>query len=482
MLKLKRRAKIVCTIGPATRSPEMLGKLIKAGMNAARINFSHGSHEDHGRTYEAIRTQASIQGTAVTVLADLQGPKIRVGMIPDPGLELAKGDRLVLTCAPDATTEGKRVPIDYPSLCEEAKPGDTILMDDGEIEAVVESIDGTEITAEMRTDGLLKSRKGVNLPDTVMSLPSMTDKDIADLRYALELGVDMVALSFVRKAADLEAAHAVMKEVGRKVPLIAKVEKPEAIENLDEIIDTAEGIMVARGDLGVEMGPEEVPLLQKTAIDRTNRKGKLVITATQMLDSMIRNPRPTRAEASDVANAILDGSDAVMLSGETAVGKYPIRTVETMDRIVRRIERAPQHWDDPPEDMAFGHGANAIARAAVASARSLHDTRAIVIFTGSGGTARLISEYRPKVPIYAFTPDPNTYQSLAVYWGVVPILFSPSSPGGESIFIDLDRAILDRSLLERDDRVIMVMGYPLKDKRSANLLKIHRVGQSLNGG
>ena len=293
----RRRAKILCTLGPATREPEMLDRLIEAGMNAVRINFSHGSHEDHGTTYERVRDASSVRGTSVAILADLQGPKIRVGQIPDPGIELRKGEAFTLTTDAGAEITATRVPVDYEPLAREVSVGDPILMDDGALEAKVTGIEGTDIVTEIINGGVLKSRKGVNLPGTELSLPSLTDKDRKDLRFALDLGVDTVALSFVRTVDDLKAAHEIMDEVGRRVPLIAKIEKPEAIDNLDAIIEYADGLMVARGDLGVEMGPEEVPVLQKQAIERCNARGKLLITATQMLDSMIRNPRPTRAEA-----------------------------------------------------------------------------------------------------------------------------------------------------------------------------------------
>jgi pyruvate kinase len=482
-----RRCKIVCTLGPATRDPEVLGALVDAGMNCARINFSHGAAEEHAATVRRVREVAAARGVAVAILADLQGPKIRVGAIAEPGITLARGDILVLSVDPNAPNDRERVSVDYPPLATEVRAGDPILMDDGALEAVVERVVGTEIETRIVTGGVLKARKGVNLPHTKLSLPSLTDKDKRDLRLALELGVDIVALSFVRKPADLDVAREVMAEVGRHVPLVAKVEKPEAVANLQAIVESAEGIMVARGDLGVEMGPEEVPLVQKRAIDLCNARGRLVITATQMLDSMIRNPRPTRAEASDVANAVFDGTDAVMLSGETAMGQHPVLVVETMARIVRRAERETLLRPYDLGDMGFGHGPNAIARSAVASARSLSDTRAIVVYTGSGGSARLISDYRPHVPIHAFTPNQTTYQSLAVYWGVVPHLFSPTTPtehgppgAGASIFVDLDRALLERGVCERGDRVVVVMGYPVQAGTSANLLKLHIVGESLH--
>ena len=297
-------------------------------------------------------------------------------------------------------------------------------------------------------------------------------------RQMQALGVDTVALSFVRRASDVAEVRALMEAHGRVVPIIAKIEKPEGVENLVEILEVANGIMVARGDLGVEMGPEEVPIIQKRAIELANRAGKLVITATQMLDSMIRNPRPTRAEASDVANAVLDGSDAVMLSGETASGAYPLEAVRTMDKIIRTTEREDRYWREH-SDLDLGSTTNAIARAAVTCSRSLPDTKAIITYTISGGVARLVSDYRPRVPIIALTPNPATYQTLAMYWGVTPVQFTLSSAEGRSIFQDVDRLLLSSGLLARGDRFVLTLGYPLKDHKSVNLLKIHSVGESL---
>ena len=322
-----RRAKIVCTVGPSSNTPEKLDALIDAGMNVARLNFSHGSHEDHARVFRMIRQEAARYDVAVSILADLQGPKIRVGKIPDPGIELIPEQQFTLTVDPSAPIEPTRVPIDYAKLAEEIKVDDRILLDDGHLELRVESISGDDIVTRVVIGGLLKARKGVNLPGVTLSVPSLTDKDREDLRFALELGVDAVALSFVREPSCVEEARGYMRDFGRVVPIIAKIEKPEAVENLDSILEVSNGIMVARGDLGVEMGPEVVPVIQKQMIEAANEQGKLVITATQMLDSMIRNPRPTRAEASDVANAVLDGSDAVMLSGETAASAKPITAI-----------------------------------------------------------------------------------------------------------------------------------------------------------
>jgi pyruvate kinase len=478
-----RRAKILGTLGPASSSEEMIGALFDAGLDAVRLNFSHGSHEEHTEVYRRVREQSSIRRKPVTVLGDLQGPKIRVGKIPAPGMTLEAGSKLVFLTDADAPIEQGRVTIDCPNLASEAKVGERVLMDDGALEARITQITDSEIHTEVVVGGVLGSRKGVNLPDSRLTLPSLTEKDKRDLQFALELGVDLIALSFVRRVEDLDACRALMREYGREVPLVAKIEKPEAVEPdvLPRIIEATNGIMIARGDLGVEMGPEEVPLIQKQLIKLSNAGGKLVITATQMLDSMIRNPRPTRAEASDVANAILDGSDAVMLSGETAAGKYPIESVKTMDRIIRRIEQTDTYWLDAPEAMQLGHTTNAVARAAVISSRSLPDCKGIICYTGTGGIARLVSDYRPQVPIYAFTPEPATFQALALYWGVIPIMFRASSPTGDSIFIDIDHTALDRGILERGDRVVITMGWPLKAATSVNLLKLHKIGETLRG-
>ncbi len=473
-----RRAKIVCTLGPATSDPEMISGLIEAGMNVARLNMSHGSHEDHTRSFETIRMAASARGVAVAVLADLQGPKIRVGKIPGTGFDLKAGESFILSVDPNATIEPGRVTVDYPEMAREVRTDDKILMDDGNFELRVLAVEGPEIRTVVITGGRLTSRKGVNLPGVQLSLPSLTEKDKEDLQFALELGVDTIALSFVRTAADVLAVKALMEHHGRVVPIIAKIEKPEGVANLREILEVANGIMVARGDLGVEMGPEEVPIIQKQAIELANRAGKLVITATQMLDSMIRNPRPTRAEASDVANAVLDGSDALMLSGETASGAYPLEAVRTMDKIIRTTEREDRYWREY-SDLDLGHATNAIARAAVECCKSMPDTRAIVTYTVSGGIARLVSDYRPRVPIIALTPNPATFQTLAMHWGVTPIQFTLSSAEGRSIFQDVDRLLLGQGLLARGDRMVLTLGYPLKDHKSVNLLKIHHVGESL---
>jgi pyruvate kinase len=480
MTSVLRGAKILCTLGPASNTAEAIGALMDAGLNGCRLNFSHGSADDHKRLYQTIRDEARRRDRAICILADLQGPKIRVGRLPGDGIEIRRGEELILTV--DAAVEnydGKRIRVDYDRLAAEAKVGDQILLDDGELELRITKIVGPDLFTEVIVGGKLKSRKGVNLPGTDLTIPSMTDKDEEDLRLAIELGVDLVALSFVRSPIDLEVCRTHMRNFGKTIPLIAKVEMPQAVANLEAIVASADGIMVARGDLGVEMGPEEVPMIQKRIIELCNEAGKLVITATQMLDSMIRNPRPTRAEASDVANAVLDGTDTVMLSGETASGSYPMRAVETMARIIVRAEQDVARRSTGPHDLQLNHDANAIARAAVSSSMSLSECRAIIAYTGSGGTARLISTYRPHVPIYAFTPESHTYNRLALYWGVIPVNFTPNTQDGETIFADLDQAILRRNLLKPGELVVITLSWPIRAQKSVNLLKIHRVGEAL---
>ena len=478
-----RRCKILCTLGPASSSPEVIGALIDAGMNACRLNLSHGSKEVHTKTYRTIRQEASRRGMAVAILADLQGPKLRVGKIPGEGFMLEAGHKLRISTNPEdaVVQEGTAAAVTttYERLTEDVRSGDRILLDDGNIELTANGADGHVLNTTVVQGGLLSSNKGINLPGVELPVPALTEKDREDLEFALELGVDVVALSFVRKPEDLEVARDVMRKMGRMRPLIAKIEKPQAIEALDEIVRSAEGIMIARGDLGVEMGPEAVPIIQKRAIEAANRHGKLVITATQMLESMIRKPRPTRAEASDVANAVLDGSDTVMLSGETATGLHPVLAVRTMDKIIRTTEGAPRAWQTKRVDLELGHTTNAIAFAAVNAAEAWPDTRAIITYTVSGGVARLVSEYRPRMPIYAFTPNPDTYQTLALYWGVMPVLFSPASEDGETIFIDMDHAILDKGLLETHDRVVITVAQPIKKRGSVNVLRLHEVGEML---
>src|SRR5262245_30374253 len=398
------RAKIVCTLGPASSTPERIGELIDAGMNVARLNFSHGSHDDHARMLQIVRAEADRRGRAIAALLDLQGPKIRIGKLASGQVELKPGAELTIT-TDDILGDERRVSTTYQGLPRDVKPGDQILLDDGYLSLVVTHVRDREVDTIVVTGGILKNNKGINLPGVEVSAPAVTEKDRLDIAFGLRLGVDYVAMSFVRRAEDVLEAKRLLTVDQVSIPVIAKIEKPQALERLGEIIDAADGTMVARGDLGVELGPEKVPLWQKRIIDETNRRGKIVITATQMLESMITQPRPTRAEASDVANAVLDGTDALMLSGETASGVHPIEAVRTMARIIVEIERSAYYRAniEVPE-LQLVNSTNAIAHAAVTAARSMK-LRTIVAVSDSGGAARLVSEYRPEANVVCLTTN-----------------------------------------------------------------------------
>ncbi|MBT8492694.1 MAG: pyruvate kinase, partial [Deltaproteobacteria bacterium] len=360
-----RRVKIVCTLGPATSTAERIGELIDAGMNVARLNFSHGDHQDHLKLFQTVRAEAERRNCAVAILCDLQGPKIRVGRFKDGQVRLKAGESFTITTK-DIEGTSTRVSTTYPGLPQDVRVGDHLLLDDGLLTLAVTEVADTEVHTVVVAGGLLRNNKGINLPNVEVSAPALTEKDREDLGFALRLGADYIALSFVRRPEDVHLAQSLATADDQRIPIIAKIEKPEAVDRLEEIIEIADGVMVARGDLGVEMGPEKVPLIQKRIIDMTNSRAKLVITATQMLESMINNPKPTRAEASDVANAVLDGTDAVMLSGETAAGKYPIETVKTMCRIITEIETSPMYYTRMSmPDFDLPVEANAIAHAAV---------------------------------------------------------------------------------------------------------------------
>jgi pyruvate kinase len=469
-----RRSKIVCTLGPATASGERIGALMDAGMDVARLNFSHGEREVHRATYGLVRAEAEKRGRPVAVLLDLQGPKIRIGRFQDGAVELRAGDEFVITTDTAVVGDRHRVSTTYANLPNDVKAGDRILLDDGYLSLSVSGVRDREVVTVVVDGGTLKDRKGMNLPGVNVSAPALTDKDRADLAFGVTLGVDYIALSFVRSPDDVVLASRLATAGDVRIPIIAKIEKPQAIEHLAEIIDIADGIMVARGDLGVELGPEKVPLIQKRIIEMTNAKGKVVITATQMLESMIREPRPTRAEASDVANAVLDGTDALMLSGETAVGEHPVAAVRTMARIIAEIENSPDfrtRLDHPPLDLQVS--ANAIAHAAAVASHQMN-ARTIAVVTGSGGAARLISEYRPEADIAALTTDEVTFRGLALYWGVHPILVRPAVTTDE--MVDVVEAVLaEHRMAKSRDWVVITMGAPLGAGESTNMLKIHRM-------
>jgi pyruvate kinase len=486
-----RKAKIVCTIGPASSSPDMLEQLIEAGMNVTRLNFSHGTHESHVRAIQAVRQAAQRKGAAVAILQDLQGPRIRVGQLPEAGVTLEGGQRVLLlagqaafdprsgihysgrSVAPNYTAE---LPVTYAALAHDVRPGARILINDGLIELRAERVAGDTVDCSVVTGGLVTSHKGLNLPGTAVSAPTLTEKDREDLRFGVAQRVDYIALSFVRGAADIAAARQLIAAQGGEIPLIAKIERPEAIEQLEGILDEADGVMIARGDLGVEMGPEIVPILQKRIILAANRRRKLVITATQMLESMTEHPRPTRAEASDVANAVFDATDAVMLSAETAAGRYPLEAVRVMDRIVRAAEEsaepgvmrvaepAPHVSDSFPEAMC----------AAACSAVATTKADAVVVFSESGATARLMSKQRPAAPIVAVTPSELIRRRMALYWGVVPLTM-PRIEQTDARVQEIERRLKEEGLAKSGQRIVILSGTIIGQRGGTNVMKLHEV-------
>ncbi len=466
------RTKIVCTIGPASSSREALRSLMTAGLNVARINFSHGTHESHATTIALVREVAAELDRPVALLADLQGPRIRVGELAQPVL-LEEGADVVL--APESGARAGEIPTTYDDLYRDVHIGDRILMDDGLIDLIVLEVDRTRVRARVLHGGLLRSHKGMNLPGVQVSAPTVTEKDHVDIAFAIEHGVDYLALSFVRRAEDVTLVRGL---VPKQMLVIAKIEKDTALQNIESIVRASDGVMVARGDLGVELPFEEVPLAQKRIISLCNSLGKPVITATQMLESMVANPRPTRAEASDVANAILDGTDAVMLSAETAVGAYGPLAVHAMTRIITRIERRPaeQRSFTPMLPRTFNGKVpteDAIAAATAAAVRMI-GTPVVIVFTKSGFTARVIASHRPDVPIMALTDEPRTYQQLALVWGVVPVLV-PGSRTYDEMFAQAAHQVRSRGLARSGDRVLVTAGVPFDVPGTTNLLKVELV-------
>jgi pyruvate kinase len=470
------RTKIVCTLGPASDGEATIRAFAEAGMAMARINFSHGTHDDHAQRMATVRRVADEQSRSVAILADLQGPKLRVGTLPEEGLELVEGKTVTLVDEPSSSDQGT-IPVPHPEVLEDLHPGDRILLDDGLLELKVLEGDGQQARARVVAGGVLKSRKGLSLPHTSLRLPSVTAKDKDDAAFALAQEVDYFALSFVRCADDVRHLRAWLEEQGADTPIIAKIEKPEALDCIGEILAVSDGLMVARGDLGVEAPPEEVPIAQKRIIRACNRVSKPVITATQMLDSMMRNPRPTRAEASDVANAILDGSDAIMLSGETAVGRYAVEAVRTMGRIAEVTERSMpyQDWLQRAVQRVSSSVTDAISQVACEMAAEL-DARAIITSTVSGSTARSVASHRPVTPIIAPTPESSTYRQLALVWGVEPLLVDQFTDT-DAMIVTVVEAARARGLVKDDDLVIITAGVPLGGSGLTNTLKAHRVGE-----
>ncbi len=472
MEHLTHRTKIVATIGPASSSPERLKQMVQAGMNVARLNFSHGSYEDHARMVSLLRSVSQELDTPITLLQDLQGPKIRVGKLPQGEITITEGAKLTLVPLDEFDGQPDTVSIDYPYLAEEAQPGAQVLLDDGLLELKVETVQDKAVICTVVEGGVLKSRKGVNLPSLKLRLPSMTEKDQQDLEFGLSQGIDWVSLSFVRQAADIRFLKEFLAARNASdVPVMAKIEKPQAIANIDEIIAECNGIMVARGDLGVEMSPEKVPLLQKEIIRKCNLKNIPVITATQMLDSMIHNPRPTRAEASDVANAIIDGTDAVMLSGESAVGKFPVKAVEMLAKIAEDIEPGLQFVNNPPAKTDETH---ALSEALNAIDQTL-DLRCIAAFTSTGYTALIASGERPKVPVVAFTPNIDVYHRLNLIWGVKPIHLEREGTTFEELVTTAQTDLVERKLAQPGERILLLGGIPTQQSRGTNFLKIHTI-------
>ncbi|AVX19879.1 pyruvate kinase [Carboxydocella sporoproducens DSM 16521] len=475
-----RRTKIICTIGPASEQVETLVQLIEAGMNVARLNFSHGTHEEHGRRVEAIRQASAKANRPVAILLDTKGPEIRLGVLKEK-ITVNPGDKLILT-AEEMEGEGNRIPVTYKGLPEDVREGTSILIDDGLIGLKVERIEGTEIHCVVENGGEISSRKGVNVPGAVINLPALTEKDIADIEFGIKMGMDFIAASFVRKAADVLAIREILEKHSSDMQIIAKIENHEGVNNIDEILKVADGIMVARGDLGVEIPIDEVPLVQKMIIEKCNRAGKPVITATQMLDSMIRNPRPTRAEATDVANAIFDGTDAIMLSGETAAGKYPVEAVKTMARIAERAERALRY-----EELTVRRGivperttTDAISHATVTTAHDL-GASAIICATKSGHTAKMVSKYRPQAPVVAITPKMDVIRKLLLVWGVYPLLCKETKSTDEMLKVSVETA-LAAGLIKAGDLVVITAGVPVGVPGTTNLIKVHTVGEILAKG
>jgi pyruvate kinase len=465
-----RKAKIICTLGPASDSPQVIEGLIRAGMDVARLNFSHGSHEDHRRRANMVRKIAAKVGRPVAILQDIQGPKIRLGRFEGGQLTIT-GDQVVTVTTRNVLGQGSVIPTPIKSLPRDVKPGDPILLDDGKVRLEVLRVKGQDVTCRVRVGGLLKDQKGLNLPGALVSVPTITQKDALDLAFGQELGVDFVALSFVRTAEDIVRARAHVAK--HQTPLIAKIEKPQAVDNLEAIAAVSDGVMVARGDLGVEMPLETLPMTQKRAVSQVNRQGGLVIVATEMLESMINNPRPTRAEVSDVANAILDGADAVMLSGETAAGKYPVDACATMSRIVEEAEARGTFLNRVAPFERSDEISTGVAAAAVAACAQLRIST-LVAYTESGYTARLISEFRPQARILGLTPNKSTISRMALYWGVESQLVGRVN-STDAMIRQVRQLCHKVGVCTPGTPVVIVAGVPLNVTGNTNMIAVHRI-------
>ncbi|MEV0846769.1 pyruvate kinase [Streptomyces sp. NPDC049954] len=472
-----RRAKIVCTLGPATDSYDQIKALVEAGMDVARLNLSHGSYAEHEERYHRVREAAEETGRSVGILADLQGPKIRLGRFKEGPVLLERGDTFTITVEEGVQGDRHQCGTTYAGLAGDVTQGERILVDDGKVSLEVAAVDGPRVTTTVVEGGMVSDNKGLNLPGVAVSVPALSEKDVEDLRWALRTGADVIALSFVRSGRDINDVHRIMREENRRLPVIAKVEKPQAVQNIADIVDAFDGIMVARGDLGVEMPLEQVPIVQKRAIKLARRNAKPVIVATQMLDSMIENSRPTRAEASDVANAVIDGTDAVMLSGETSVGKYAVQTVKTMGRIVEAAEEDILAQGLPPltdRNKPRTQG-GAVARAAAEMGDFL-GAKYLVAFTQSGDTVRRLSRYRSPIPLLAFTPDQATYAQLTLSWGVETFL-GPHVESTDAMVDQVDEMLLKLGHCQKGDVVVITAGSPPGVAGSTNLVRVHHIGE-----
>ncbi|WP_234123035.1 pyruvate kinase [Clostridium hydrogenum] len=471
-----QRTKMIFTLGPASESEEILTKFIEAGMNASRHNFSHGDHEEHRGRINLVKKLREKYHKDIAIVLDTKGPEIRTGNFEPSKLELAKGSTFTVQCGEEVVGDTTKCSISYKELYKDVKPGNTILIDDGLVGLTVKAIEGTNIVCEVANTGLVGSHKGVNVPNVSINLPAMTEKDKSDLIFGCEVGVDAIAASFVRKAEDVKAIREVLVANGGKdIKIISKVENQEGVDNIDDIIEYSDAIMVARGDMGVEIPIEKVPLTQKMMIEKCNKAGKFVITATQMLDSMIRNPRPTRAEASDIANAIFDGTDAIMLSGESANGSYPVEAVQTMARIAKEAESQLDYEKilAKRKETSTPSVANSIAMSACEMARQLGAT-AIITATQTGNTARMVSKYRPNVPVIAVTPNESVARKLALNWGVVTIVSESVKSTDELINSSVEKA-LEAGYIKKGDLVVVAAGIPVDMTGTTNMLKVHVV-------
>ena len=472
-----RRAKIVCTMGPAVESVEKVSELIRAGMNVARLNLSHGGYEEHQNRLDLVRAEAARVKQPVAIMVDLQGPKIRLGRFENGPHELMRGDIFTIT-TDDIAGDKSRVSTTYKGLPGDCKAGDLILIDDGKVTVQVIEVKGSDVITKVIEPGFVSNNKGINLPGVAVSVPAMSEKDIEDLRWGLKAGADFIALSFVRSAKDIDDVYKVMDEVGHRIPVIAKIEKPQAVDNLEEIVLAFDGIMVARGDLGVEMPIEDIPLVQKRCITLARENAKPVIVATQMLDSMITNSRPTRAEATDCANAVLDGADALMLSGETSVGAFAIEAVSTMARIIEKTEKEALHLIPALQHNPKTKG-GAITKAATEVGLTI-GAQVLAAFTKSGDSARRMSRLRSPIPILALTPDTATYNQMALTWGVEPLL-TPLVTTTDQMVKQVDTILIESKRVAVGELIMIVAGSPPGIPGSTNAMRVHKVGDAVSG-